>query len=163
MDVIFYDHYFHSKGIKKVEKRKQMLFHMQLMMKLKALKWILKISFLLRITTLIIFILSIRMRISIFLNNQKSLKVILILQLQEKWPKCPSWSKNLKSSGRTRKTPSWHNDYVVNCNTSKIYSSSEINSKKLTSSQYPPTYPYFHFALLTETHKSFLTTISQIK
>ena len=36
------------------------------------------------------------------------------------------------------------------------------SGKKFTSPHYPPTFPYYHSALLTQTHKTFLTAVSQI-
>lgn len=67
---------------------------------------------------------------------------------------------NLRFGLRERKKPSWHNDYIMHCNTIDATTS---NTKQFTSPHFPPTYPYYHSDLLTQTHKSLLSTISQIQ
>lgn len=67
---------------------------------------------------------------------------------------------NLRFGLRERKKPSWHNDYIMHCNTIDATTS---NTKQFTSPHFPPTYPYYHSALLTQTHKGLLSPISQIQ
>lgn len=61
-------------------------------------------------------------------------------------------TENLRTSTRHRKNPTWHKDYVMHC--------TKDTSKKFTSPHYPPTFPYFHFAMLTQTHRNLFSLIS---
>ena len=66
-----------------------------------------------------------------------------------------------RSTTRIPKKPSWFDDYVMHCNTSS-YIPNQKPQKIFTSPHSPPTYPYVESPLLTETHKSFLCSVSKI-
>ncbi|KAL4554949.1 hypothetical protein LXL04_037558 [Taraxacum kok-saghyz] len=64
-----------------------------------------------------------------------------------------------RSSTRVPRKPSWYNDYVMHWSQGPL---NEGIPKPYSSPHSPPTYPYIESTLLTETHKSFLCSVSKI-
>ena len=70
----------------------------------------------------------------------------------------PNEEHHNRENTRTRKKPSWHQDYVMHCSDEET-----PTTKTYSSPHFPPTYPYMQSALLTECHKSFLADVTKIK